>query len=348
MKFGSQIYFCGYKIINEIPTAIAGYFDMTTFPSTQVIYYPFPALKKFEKMDLYTISSPTYEKHLVMTGTRQDGFSTIVDAIVSSSNWSYQRPYFGGASPIYDDVAVTDHYIVFSARDFVDFTPVVRILYYNRPTTSGSTIFLSNVVINNITNPVSDVPVILGHLYDDEVGVSFCKSGTAIPVLAWYSGTSLSAVLRFDADVHRPLQIDYHMKKKAMEVLFKMKPDNMLTQSYLLQIPLATFLNPFHSTVFAHHFGQNRLWSMHVSPFDSGRVASAGCNMYDNILTVFKHMYGEWNQCPLKLDIIAWHYGFSGSTYQDFPPIVFPLSEVSPIVMPIAKDSVEKVRVCNY
>ena len=87
---------------------------------------------------------------------------------------------------------------------------------------------------------------------------------------------------------------------------------------------------------------------MHVSPFDSGRVASAGCNMYDNILTVFKHMYGEWNQCPLKLDIIAWHYGFSGSTYQDFPPIVFPLSEVSPIVMPIAKDSVEKVRVCNY
>ncbi len=106
------VYFCGTSANN---TAVMGYFSLTNFPMTPVYTCTIPLMSSCRKLEVGYLNGT---RHVVMTGDAILGTSHIVDARDMGSNqWNFIISYFNDKINIYDDVAITDNYVVISARD---------------------------------------------------------------------------------------------------------------------------------------------------------------------------------------------------------------------------------------
>lgn len=109
------LYFCGTKWGVEGATAVMGYFCLTSFPSVQVYACTVPLMASCQKLEVGHFNGT---RHVVMTGNAILGTSHIVDARdMGSDQWNFNIPYYTDEIDVYDDVALTDNYVVVSARD---------------------------------------------------------------------------------------------------------------------------------------------------------------------------------------------------------------------------------------
>ncbi|MBR4229616.1 MAG: hypothetical protein IKR83_02770 [Bacteroidales bacterium] len=152
--FGDNVYFCGWKD----GKTIIGWFDINDvfffngdirilyFPSVTTIHDIDNGIDKFEYFQKLKVFKENGETHLVIVGNGKHivnniygGGSIIVDVWTPDHIiWRFKYTMDYNNILNYEDIAVTDNYVVVTARDN---SLQSNIFYYPLPTSAGMTIF---------------------------------------------------------------------------------------------------------------------------------------------------------------------------------------------------------------
>ena len=309
-KYGEKIYFCGYRYVNETKTALAGYFDISSFPLCNVYYYVFPSHKVFKKLDIYYIIGSTYENHFVMTGVRANGKGSIADAYLLSSTMMECRYYesFDDHEEI-DDVAVSNKYVTVSSR----LADTIVLRHFRRPTTLGHIIFSLPNTIRTITSPRACSPVLLKQLELDTIGVFFDQT-PYVHYLAFAKSTFFGRILRLEKQDLNALDIKYLPNYKTVELLFGMgKPATR--EGIMYKVP-RTVTGQNTSFITGHRFPNNMIWSMDVT--NGNNIISTGYYTPTHTMRIFRHIYDMWESCSEKERLQPYSGAYQGQLDEEF------------------------------
>lgn len=99
-----------------------------------------PWLRRLKKLDVDYMAG---DLHVVMIGDENTGYSALVDAIQSASNWNINYSYLSSTTERFRDVSILYDYVVAATtyRKTGYIGTYGRIWYFNKPTTSGGTLF---------------------------------------------------------------------------------------------------------------------------------------------------------------------------------------------------------------
>lgn len=260
--FNDIVYFCGYKDSTS-RIAMMGYFPLATFPNSTVKYNTLPDVWSFNKMDVFSAEG---QVHVVMTAKQAySGINplfffnyTIVDAR-ENSDGSWLFYVLDNNDPIltFDDVAVTDSHVVFTARSIRDDNNLkafntTEIWYFNKPTMYGVPVFLTPVNIGCLYN-WPEGQVIIEHLFGDNYVISSRKDmndivSSLFNYLTYNSTCKL--ILDDSIDTREVIDIKYNRYKSRFEVLLK-----EVTTNRIFTFSLSNYYNPA-STVQMRKFKQ--------------------------------------------------------------------------------------------
>lgn len=346
--FGNMVYFCGYEASGQGTEAIVGYFNLSSFPATQVFYYIYPNAESFNKLDAYTIISPTMERHVVMTATVSSTQSCVVDAYPSSATqWTFRCDDMAPSTEVYDDVVVRDSTVSFSSRGVdTNGLPVVRIWHYTRPTTVGMTIFNTSLYKQIITYPVASSPIWMERCPNDKLAIAYgTNNNHELVVTSMYKVAGSPVILPFGTSGSwRPQDIKYNPNDNELEVMLT----NEQTEERIFQFPSSVFANMVSpGDVYSHSFRTDvdRLSSFDFCP-DENLFTVTGYKASDRTLCYYKYKYDEWADCSNKTQGKAFRLGFFGRNETDFLPGVFPVTRTIS-EMEVDKEETEHITVCQ-
>lgn len=287
--FDDTVYFCGYKD-STTRIAMMGYFPLTTFPNSIVKYNTLSDVVSFNKMDVFSAEG---QVHVEMTATLTYGevhaFYTIVDARENSDgSWMYyvlDKPEKG---LIFDDVAVTDSFVVFTGRSLRDDNyeafNTTELWYFYKPTMYGVPVFLTSVDIRCLYNwPVGQV--IIEHLFAD-IFIIALRKGSDVIVSSFYHGlsynTTCKLILDDSIDTREVLDVKYNKSNSRYDILACRQNNEMLT-SRIFTIPLTNHYNP-SGTVQMRTFRNKEIQSIDFLSLAPNQFVASGHNNTSNLI----------------------------------------------------------------
>ena len=179
--YNNVVFYCGYVLEGNEKKAILGHFNLKLFPNSSITYYKIYDCQELKKLDVYhTVEFQDYgEIRMVSIGTssgvRSDVLVDLTTNTLFPMNCDMHFSYSENEN--FDDVAVTDKYVVVSSRNKEQENLVVDFWYYKKPHYVGQDIFNSNANRFRIYSPMIDSPVILEHTRKDSVAAVYKVAG---------------------------------------------------------------------------------------------------------------------------------------------------------------------------
>lgn len=313
--FERYVYFCGYKTVEGGKRAMLGYFKLDDYPDINFYYYVLDDSKELKKLDVYkTVEFQYYEQtHLVATGTTSGSRSDVLVDMAMFTPWTLNcHMYFSNdENENFDDVAVTDKYVVVSSRSKIQNIPYINLWYYQRPHFVGQHIFNNNVDYCYIHNPVPTSPVIL----------EFTKIDSFVAVYK-EEGFSRIAMLKMDAmnpnyDIFEiealeqwpsiPIDVKYQYGTSLFDILARVSNYQKLTFDPLMHIYHVTpndlnGISP-NGNITRYTDINYHLWSLDKQKGLSSQFIVSGAA--GQIPKLFRFYYNRWNDCT---DSIGYRY----------------------------------------
>ena len=227
-----------------------GFFPLSTsFQNITVKYDTLPDVATFDKMDVFSVEG---QVHVVMTAKQAyDGgqgvtIYTIVDAIeLSNGTWLYYILDNTEKSLFFDDVAVTDKYVVYTARSLRDdnYRPfnTTELWYFNKPTSFGVPVLISSLNIGCLYN-WPEGQVLIEHTQADKFIIASKKDMDDL-VSSLFDGTNYNSTCRLildeSIDTRDVLDIKYNKYNNKYDILV-WNPKNETWYSWTFTIPIPT------------------------------------------------------------------------------------------------------------
>lgn len=158
-------YFCGYKKEgSDTEVGIWGYINLAGFSSSDVRYCEFPPSRRFDKLDLYEDEG---RPHIAMIGVSDntEEFPIIVEVTETGpDSWLFRLLDYSLFQKLswffFDDVTVTDDYVIASSRNTFDNHASVHL--FPKPSSYSSFLAGNNIVVSLGIYPIG--PVLLEYL----------------------------------------------------------------------------------------------------------------------------------------------------------------------------------------
>lgn len=292
--FDDTVFFCG----NALSTAIFGYYDLASFPSSTIHWVQwtehFPAA--FEKLDIYRDNTTT---HAVFTATEGENLNMIVDAMhTSSSHWS-----FNWASPydddyVFDDIAVTDSYIVAVSRYQPSGLYVCqpgKVWFIPRP--SSGTIFPATATYQ-ITPFDLFSKAVLEHCEGNFVTVTSTNINPINLGCAAYNGPSFFSAVNASLFSLWERVVDAKYNKDSREMDIVTKPYKYSSDSYVYH--LTQSLHNTGGPVDCHQYSDEHLYSIDYLTHLPDCFIAVGHDAQTSILKVYRYKYSNHEDCAVQ------------------------------------------------
>lgn len=315
---GKRVYFCGYKVDREVKKAVFGYFNLSLFTNTDSIlyYYVLDSCAELKKIDYFRFGDDLYyEYHIVMTGTTGTRSDVLVHKIMLATipeppfppnPLDYCDVYFSNnENENFDDVAVTDNYVVVSTRNKVNGTPFIDFWQFEKPTLSLMPLLYSNINHLRLLTLHPETPVFLEHISDDDYAAVYKKNNDnkMSMLLLNAPNTVVKAVDIAEDESHTiiPIDIKYNKKSSVFDILARSRyRDNeerlfALMQIYHVTQDIINNIAPYGLGTW--YSGFRLLWSIDPTRWSNYFVASGAESQMPRL---FKYKHDEWKQCPKK------------------------------------------------
>ena len=139
--YGDTLYFCGAIYRGSLEGYI-GYIDLAAFPATSVRLTIMSDLQSCNKLEVMR-SCYDNRMHIIATATEASTKTCLVDFVRANyPGWNYYKSTGDSPERVYNDVAVTDQYVVVTVRDFKD---SLGYIYYLDHPTPGNHIFYGSL-----------------------------------------------------------------------------------------------------------------------------------------------------------------------------------------------------------
>ena len=228
----NTVYFCGYKEVSSVKTAMAGYFNINNFPGGYYRYFLLESCTEFNKLDYYRIDDNwgMFEDHLVLTGTTTGSRS---DVIVDKMLFSTFPPGPSGSNTFiyfsnnldehFDDVITTENYIVVSSRNKRNNNPVADFWQFVKPAPGVSSIFSSPIQHKIISNPAPATPIFLEHHKEDQYAAVYRDAlYSKITMVHLNAPNTVNYCIGISDDefhTNHPIEIKYNKKSDIFDIL---------------------------------------------------------------------------------------------------------------------------------
>lgn len=305
--FGNRIYFCGYLLDNGQKKAMFGSFLLTSFPYCSFSCCILDTCTELRKLDVYRVGiDPDFDVHLAMTGTTGTRSDVIVDRVVSS-NFPYMYPpcnvYFSNnETESFDDVAVTDKYIVVSSRKMEQGSPIVDFWQFSKPTTTGVSYLYMPVHHFRFYSPTVETPVFLEHVNADNYVAVYKEIGfSRIVMLQLSAPNTVSNCVEILGDTSQtvfPMEIKYEKNSMVYDILSCNDYDhNPRSQPPVMQIYHITPPVINNTALFGEgtRYPDYFLWSIDRAKWSGWFLASGALDRHP---MVFRYKYDKWETCP--------------------------------------------------
>lgn len=317
-----RVYFCGYVLENNVKKGVYGSFSLNTFFSDTILSYAvLDTCTELKKLDYYRFGNNVYfEDHLVMVGTTGTRSDALVHTIIAATVPIPPAPPYGiGGCDVFfstnedesfDDIAVTDNYVVVSMRSIEGGGfPVVNFCQFDKPSyTLGS--FLNSSMHNiRVVSPAVETPVFLEHYgYDKYAAVYKVDGYSRIAMLRLNAPSTVIGSVEITVDeIHTiiPIDIKYNKKANVFDILarddrYRDEPESSTVPAQIYHVTSDVFNDSAtygRGTRFTDRV--YKLWS--IDPMkESLFFVSSGDS--GNIPYLFKYTYFLWNNCPERFD----------------------------------------------
>lgn len=286
------LYFCGTSANN---TAVMGYFSLTNFPSTLVYTCTVPLIGNCRKLEAGYFNGT---RHVLMIGDAL-GTSHIIDARdMGSSQWNFNISTYSSGDDFYDDVAVTDNYVVISARDTAQHS--AHLYRFNYPTANLPLLPQYNVSYI-VPNHSCQGEVLLDRCVGDTVAYLTRTSSTGFAVgicsmpgnfqtchirLASNTNPFELKDIKYNASVRRADAMMYDLANGSTSIFHITHP--------IILGGLIPWVTSYSYT--GHLFNNQKLLSLDA--LGNGRFIASGSGFNEyGLLDIYRYKYDTWLQC---------------------------------------------------
>lgn len=303
--YDEYVYFCGEIDNGANSNAVLGYFKINDFLSTaigsnfNVQLMSNPNLIYYNKLELLPVDDGI---HVIMTGKNNNGYGCVTDAYANTytpSNWQTYTEFINDGRHDYDDVAITDHYVIITSRK----NSRGYIQYFKNPTSATSHIVQFNKY--SISYDIKG-PILIEHCESDAF-VTGAYSPNENGVV--FSGFNSNACLH-SLTVHNVSSIDpdkqlrdikYNNYSQTLDALLCFL-NGLDTASIILHLDQTLTNGNMANT---HEYNDEILSSLYCSSFNPNQTIASGQRNdedFPHILSLYSHILGEYNGCTLHPD----------------------------------------------
>lgn len=318
---GKSVYFCGYKLEDNVKKAVFGSFNLNYFAADTLQYYVLDSCTELKKLDhyLYTEGLTYWERHLVMTGTtggRSDVLAhTVIGATVPASplppfTFSGCDVYFSdNEDENFDDVAVTDNYVVVSTRTKKQGMPLIDFMQFELPTFASASVLYSNIKHLMLWSPDAETPVFLEHVTLDSYAAVYKVNGySKMAMLLLNAPITLNGSVEIFGDENQtivPIDIKFNKKSYVFDILarnerYRDNPDLMSVPMQIYHVTpnvINNLVTYGDGTKYTNKFYY--LWSIDPLKESIFFVASGGAA---ELTRLFKYRHNNWSPCPVHFE----------------------------------------------
>ena len=313
---GTGVYFCGYKFDGERKKGVFGNFSLSRFNSNDstLKYYELDTCTELRKLDFYSYGDMLYyEGHLIMTGTTGTRSNVLVHKIMYATIPEPPFPpnpidncdiYFSeNKEESFDDVAVTDKYVVVSTRNNLSGIPIVDFWHFDKPSLPLMPLLSSNIHHLRLGSPIAETPVFIEHTKEEDYAAVY-KSGVffRMDMLLLTAPSNINSCVEIFGDESEttiPIEIKYNINSSVIDILARTiyYRDDMEYQFLPMQIYHVTTAVINNSVSFGDgtRFPDRFLWSLDPSKRTNCFFASGGEGLLPNL---FKYRHDQWKRCP--------------------------------------------------
>lgn len=285
------LYFCGISANN---TAVMGYFSLTNFPSTLVYTCTVPMISNCRKLEAGYFNGT---RHVLMVGDAL-GTSHIIDARDMGSNqWNFNISTYSSEDDFYDDVAVTDNYVVISARDTAG---KARLYRFNYPAANFPLLPQYNVSYM-IPNHSCQGEVLLDRCVGDTVAYLTRTSSTGFAVgICSMPGNFLACHIRLASNTN-PFElkdIKYNASVRHADAMMYDLANGSTSIFHITHPIILGGLTPWiiSYSYTGHLFNNQKLMSLDA--LSNGRFIASGSGFNETgLLDIYRYKYDTWLLC---------------------------------------------------
>lgn len=338
--YNDTVYFCGWLDSNR-RVALFGYFELSSSLNNPVYFCRLPEIKMFSKLAVFNNNN---KPHVVFTGLMDLSLFFVADAINTTSNsWYFHfATNTTGDCLTYDDIAVTDDYIVATSRIIGLDSGIIH--YYQKPMTYTTMFpnFLYRSIGYHTTTPIL-ITNCLGNRF-----ATLCKNSASSFVMSRYNvfndDDSFKSNIALITGECR--DINFNSNDNTVEVLIyesSEKYNGSMALHY--DYPLTSYL------IAAHLYNNGNsgcdIYSIDYLEHNPHCFLASGTNYYGyGMLELYKYKYDEWNVCPKETYVKAERINNNGRFFsKEHTPML-----LCKVAMPLdcSIDQVSVDSLCNY
>lgn len=290
--YNDTAYFCGY-VDSTQPIAFFGYFEVSTFPTTTVYCSRVRLVDKFNKIEVFNNNNTP---HLVFTGIIGKHQNILADALLLAPNsWDIYISYIMDIPDLkYDDIAVTDDYIVVTSRLFNLDSGLIH--FFNKPPIY-STIFpfyhFSRSVQYDVVSPI------LITACNNNSFATLCQNTPSSFVTSQYNFIYDIYSLESTMYEGKCLDINFNAYYNSVEsVIF----DKSIKYGATLAIHYDNAL-PTTTSLTAHRFDFQHIQSIDYLDHNHPCFIASGYHIDEQVLRLYRYLYNNWHTCMEETEI---------------------------------------------
>lgn len=282
---------------------MVGKFCYTDNPTTYYEYFPADEydVKHFSRLDVYKVDG---EVHAVMVGVTNGGIGCVAElfnSTPSSANFSLYKTLLN--DEVFDDIAVTDNYVVTTSRVPSSYVGYYRL--YLRSTTTGMDMFVTTGFLAN------NMAYAMGFVVTDTVMAEYCENDVFAVATRSFEGNG-TEVAAYDplleiASVHIapygndtlcvPKDIKYDTSTRDLHLL---QGATCLGSVGSLVSHLDATMVTGWGSVPGHFYDKHELFSIDRLNYQPGRVIATGrpqMFLIPPVTWVYFHDAASWKDC---------------------------------------------------
>lgn len=292
--YDGYVYFCGE---NNAGIGMMGRFKLSDFPTAQVCMWSVPALMKMNKLDVKEMNSTL---HVVMTGETALNSQHLVDAwepSASSANWVFNVTEVDD-DWLFDDVAITASWVVFSGRNVAGNT--AGFIYYAAPPTSASVFTATTPYYQQAPNANAISRVIL--IPSVANNFAFVTDNPNDLTLGEYDAASRTPVWQKTIWQTSLSCVDLAFNTLSPHLDFVAKPSSASVPTVVFH-PSSTPYLPAPPLMYGRYYQYNAIQSLDAIDALAGYFVAAGTENNLNYLMVYKYKYNDWPGCFSQTEV---------------------------------------------
>lgn len=311
--YDNVVFFCGYKDDGGVKKGVYGLFLISTLPSSTLSYVVVDTCTELKKLEYYIYHDILYEEiHLAMIGTTGKLNNVLIHALPGGTMptppfpaypfCGYSVYFSNNDNEFFDDVAVTENYVVVSTRSKISGLPVIDFWQFEKQTASLSSFLYMPIHHLRMGSPVADSQVFLEHAENDNYAAVFKEQGYSRMVMLQLTAPQnvINSVEIWgdEAQTVIPIDIKYLKGRKDFDILaryiyYRGDYDRQFLPMQIYHVT-QTVLNQTLPLGLGTNYPENHVWSIDpVEPYHF--VASGG---FGRAIRLFKYHYYQWENCP--------------------------------------------------